>query len=219
MKFRIILLSLILLCIRLFAQDTVKNKGTFKDVKKGYYQNVILKGIDKYEDSIVPAKKKNLGVDLDGINLPSSPDEFTKYWCNSPISQGNAGTCWSFATTSFFESEIFRITGKKVKLSEMYFVYLEYVERAKYFVKQKGDCTLGEGSEANALPRLMKLYGVMPEAAYNGLLKGQTVYDNSKLCKEYETYLAKVKESNAWNDSVVVGNIKAILNRYLGTSC
>jgi len=30
------------------------------------------------------------------------------------ISQDQTGTCWSFSTTSFLESEIIRLTGKKL---------------------------------------------------------------------------------------------------------
>ena len=35
------------------------------------------------------------------------------------ISQDRTGTCWSFSTSSFLESEIIRLTGKKIDLSEM----------------------------------------------------------------------------------------------------
>ena len=46
------------------------------------------------------------------------------------ISQDKTGTCWSFATTSFLEAEIIRITGKKVDLSEMYNVRNTYLDKA-----------------------------------------------------------------------------------------
>ena len=38
------------------------------------------------------------------------------------ISQGRTGTCWSFSSTSFLESEIIRLTGKQIDLSEMYYL-------------------------------------------------------------------------------------------------
>ncbi len=215
MKYRIIFFLFFACSSTLFAQDITKNKGIFEEDHNGYYENTILKGIATFEDSIAPVLKKHFIADLDGINLPTSPEEFTKYWFNLPVSQGNTGTCWSFATTSFFDSEIYRITNKKVKLSPMYFVYCEYIERAKYFVKKKGDCTIGDGSEASALPRLMRLYGVMPDSVYNGLLAGQTVYDHSKLVEDYENYLTRVKESSSWNDSIVIANVKAILKKYM----
>jgi bleomycin hydrolase len=35
------------------------------------------------------------------------------------ISQGRTGTCWSFSTTSFLESEAFRVSGALHDFSEM----------------------------------------------------------------------------------------------------
>ncbi len=81
------------------------------------------------------------------MDLPTSKDEFTSYWYNDPVSQGRTGTCWCFSTTSYFESEVFRLNQKKVKLSEMYTVYWEYVEKAKRFIKERGNSAFEEGSE------------------------------------------------------------------------
>src|SRR5262245_4582115 len=47
------------------------------------------------------------------------------------ISQGATGTCWSFATTSFLESEHQRIHKKTIDLSEMYFARMAYLEKAR----------------------------------------------------------------------------------------
>ncbi|NTW33465.1 MAG: peptidase C1, partial [Bacteroidetes bacterium] len=85
------------------------------------------------------------------MDIPTSVDQFTKSWYQPPVSQGNTGTCWCFSTTSYFESEVYRLTKKEVKLSEMYTVYWEYVEKAKRFIKEKGNSAFGEGSEANAV--------------------------------------------------------------------
>ena len=43
-----------------------------------------------------------------------------------PVAQYLTGTCWSFSTTSFYESEIKRLSGKEIKLSEMWTAYCEY---------------------------------------------------------------------------------------------
>ena len=50
------------------------------------------------------------------------------------ISQGRTGTCWSFSSTSFLESEIIRLTGKQIDLSEMYTVRNTYPKKAENFV-------------------------------------------------------------------------------------
>ena len=86
-----------------------KDKATFEEVKPGYYQNSILKGIDDFEE---PQKKektvKRMKVDLSSWKIPGKPSEYKTVWYNNPISQGNTGTCWCFSTTSFYESEVKR---------------------------------------------------------------------------------------------------------------
>lgn len=196
-----------------FAQD----KGTFQEYKPGYYQNSILKGISEYEEKQEEKKPYTMfKMDVEGMNLPTDPEKYTQSWHNSVISQGNTGTCWCFSTTSFYESEIQRQTGKKVKLSEMYTVYWEYVERAKYFVAQRGDMHLGEGSETNAVARMMQKYGVVPLADYTGLKPGQEFHTHAAMFDELNDYLTGVKKRNAWNEDEVVATTKSILNFHIG---
>ncbi|NOX19520.1 MAG: peptidase C1 [Chlorobi bacterium] len=195
-----------------FAQD----KAVFEKREKGFYQNVIMKGIHDFEKK-EKKERKRLTMDFSGYDLPKSVDEFQQYWHNAPISQGNTGTCWSFSTTSYFESEVYRLNGIKVKLSEMWTAYWEYIEKAKGFVKTRGKSLFAEGSEGNAVTRIWKKYGVVPESDYNGMLPGQTIHNHSKMFKEMNTYLQNVKKENAWNEEVVVSTIKSILDTYMGT--
>jgi bleomycin hydrolase len=160
--------------------------------------------------------KKELQLDFSGIPRPSSVSEFTQYWHSTPISQGLTGTCWCFSATSYFESEIYRLTKREIKLSEMYTVYWEYVEKARRFVRERGNSAFGEGSEANAVPRIWKMYGIVPEETYTGLKPGQKYHDHSKLIEEMRNYLNSLKASNAWNEDAALSTIKSILNHYLG---
>ncbi|MBL4651561.1 MAG: hypothetical protein JKY53_01680 [Flavobacteriales bacterium] len=156
-------------------------------------------------------------MDYSNYDVPKSKDEFTTAWCNDPISQGSTGTCWCFSTSSYFESEVFRLSQKQVKLSELYTVYWEYIEKAKYFIQTRGSSEFPEGSETNAVTRMMKKYGAMPWDAYNGLEEGQVFHDHSKLFDEMTAYLATVKRDNNWNEEVTIGTIKSILNHHIGT--
>jgi bleomycin hydrolase len=214
-----LLAFLILFSAAIFAQQMPpKDKGFFKEYQPGYYQCCVLKGIEdfgKTADSVKPPDKR-FKVDLTGKDIPTSVDQFTKYWYQPPISQGNTGTCWCFSTTSFFESEVYRLTKKQVKLSEMYTVYWEYVERAKGVVKSRGAIEIGDGSEANAVNRIWSIYGIIPESDYNGMLPGQTVYDHTKMFNELDTYLKSVKANSAWNEEIVIATVKSILNSYMG---
>lgn len=199
---------------QLSAQD-VKNNGTFVEPKDGYYQNEILKGIKEFNEP-EKEKKKEFKLDFAGMDLPKSKDEFNSIWHNDPVSQGRTGTCWCFSATSYFESEVYRLHQKKVKLSEMYTVYWEYVEKAKYYIKQRGESDFEEGSEANAVPRIWKMYGVVPAEAYSGMLPGQKFHDHTAMHKEMKSYLENIKSTHAWNEEEAVQVIKSILNHYMG---
>jgi len=194
-----------------------KNNSIFKVYEPGYFQNSILKGIDDFEkkDEVAPPAK-TFKVDVAGLDIPSSKDQFKSFWHNDPVSQGNTNTCWSYSSTSFFESEIYRTTKQKVKLSEMYTVYWEYVERAKAFVEKRGNSAFSEGSEGNAVTKIWKLYGIIPYDDFTGLKPGQVFQSHEKMFGEMSAYLKTVKETNAWNEEEVVATIKSIMKHYMG---
>jgi bleomycin hydrolase len=207
-------LTFFLMSSSIFAQKERRDKGEFVTP-----QNEFFKEIQKSSDAFIAKPKKErkaFRLDLTGFDLPKSIDEFTKYWFNAPVSQGWTGTCWDFSTTSFFESEVYRIHKKKLKLSEMYTDYWEYVEKARRFVDERGNSAFGEGSEANAVPRIWKMYGIVPEEAYTGLQPGQKFHDHRQMFAEMSDYLNSVKASNAWNEEEVLSTIKDILNYYMG---
>ena len=191
-----------------------KDKGIFVEPKNAFWDE-IQKATEEFGKK-KPAPEKAFVVDLGALVAPKSLDGFNAVWHNPPTSQGNTNTCWCFSTISFFESEIFRIHGKKVRLSEAYTVYGEYLERAKRFVRERGDSAVAEGSEANAVTRDWKIYGCMPWDAYSGLKPGQKFHDHAKLIAEVSSFLAHLKSANAWNEDEAVATVRAILTHHLG---
>ena len=173
MKSFISLLAVLILISASIIKPQEKNKGVFVEPKPGFYQE-IKKGIDEFNNPI-KEKKKSFKLDFTGINYPQSKEEFKYYWHNDPVSQGQTGTCWSFSTTSFFESEVYRLTGKQVSISPIYTAYWEYVEKVKEFVRTRGKSIVEEGSEANAVTRIYKMYGAVPADVCTGLLPRATV--------------------------------------------
>jgi len=201
------------------AQDKDRDKAVFKEYKPGYYQNFILKDVKAVQAKEDHKKKeKFFQMDQKNMDLPNRLEDYKDhtYWHNPPISQGNTGTCWCFSTTSFYESEVYRLYNKKVKISEMYTVYWEYVEKAKEFVKTRGRSLFDEGSEANAVTRLYRKYGAVPFDVYNGLTGGRKFYDHSQMFEEMKTYLLSVKAADAWNEEAVNATIRSILDHYMG---
>ena len=197
----------------IYSQIQYKNTAVFKKDSSEFFENM-KKEIHEFNEKEKP-QKKSFKVDFTGLSFPTDKKLYREYWHNGPINQGLTGTCWSFSTTSFLESEVYRLTGQKVKLSEMFTVYWEYIEKAKRFVRERGISAFEEGSEANAVTRIWNKYGTVPKEYYTGLLPGQKHYDHSKMIKEMKEFLTSVKQNNNWNEDEVVGTIKSILNYYM----
>jgi len=209
-----VVIVLILLGQLLFAQEQRRDKGVMVEHKNEFMDSIRTE-IGKFAEG--PKEPKiDFQMDFSGIELPASKEEFTRFWYNPPISQGETGTCWCFAATSYFESEIYRLSKREIKLSEMFTVYWEYLGKARRWVQERGNSEFGEGSEVNAAIRIWKQYGIVPEKDYTGLKPGQKFHDHSKMFQEMKGYLEYIKANNIWDEEQVLGNIKAILNQYLG---
>jgi bleomycin hydrolase len=214
LRFLLILFELLIIVSFLTAQTVKRDKGIFIEYKNEFWEEI--KGsVEKFEAK-EKEEKKSFKMDFTDYELPKSTEEFTKYWHNTPISQGWSGMCWNFSATSFFESEIFRIHNKKIKISELHTTYWEYIEKARRFVREKGNSLFSEGSQANAVTRIWKQYGCVPADVYTGMHPEQKFHGHDKMYNEIKSYLNSVKKNNVWNEELVLSTIKSILNSYIG---
>jgi bleomycin hydrolase len=217
MKKIIVSIALLLTSGFSFSQQPA-DKGLMKEGKPGYFQNTIMKDVRAVDDQHEPAKtEKRFQADFTGKDFPTKVALYKQEWHLPPVSQGNSNTCWCFSTTSFLETEVHRLTGQEIKLSEMYTVYWEYVEKAKRFIKERGNSAFAEGSEANAVTREIKEYGMVPESVYSGLEPGRKFHSHAKMFGELSKYLENVRNTNAWNEDMVISTLKDIMNQYMGT--
>jgi len=217
MKKFITLLAFLVISGIVYSQQPA-DKGIMKEGKPGYFQNTIMKDVRAIDDSQQPAQtEKRFQADLSGKEFPNKVALYQQEWHLPPVSQGNSNTCWCFSTTSFLESEVHRLTGQEIKLSEMYTVYWEYVEKAKRFVKERGHSAFSEGSEANAVTREFKEYGIVPESVYSGMEPGRKFHSHAKMFGELDKYLENIRTTNAWNEAGVISTVKSIMDHYMGT--
>lgn len=191
------------------------DKGVFIQSENKFYED-IKKNTEMF--NAPKNEKPNLvfKMDFSTIDAPKSADEFQKVWASQPVSQGMTNTCWCFSTNSFYESEIKRLSGREIRISEQYTVYYETIHKAREFVRTRGESLFDEGSESNAVGRMMKMYGLVPYEAYTGYLPGQKYLDHSVMFDEMKKYLASVKQTSAWNSEMVESTIRSIMNRYMG---
>src|SRR5512139_4237515 len=107
------------------------------------------------------ADRNFLAADLTGFERPTDILEFTRLPHMPPVEQGQTGNCWCYATISLLESELRRLGRAEVKLSEIFPVYWEYVEKARRFIREKGNSFLGNGSEPGSALARIRQYGLV----------------------------------------------------------
>jgi bleomycin hydrolase len=199
------------------AQNTSKGKVILDEKGKGFYYESILKDVNAVEEMLTEKEPFiKFVMDQSAMDLPNNPALYKSVWSNPTESQGNAGTCWSFSTTAFYETEVWRQQGIKVEISEIYSAYWEYVEKARRFIEKRGNSVFSEGSEGNALARIMNMYGAVPLSAYSGLKDGRKYHSHAKMMEEMTTFLNSLKTANAWNVTYGLQTIQAIMNQYIG---
>ena len=119
-------------------------------------------------------------------------------------SQGKTGTCWSFASISFVESEILRTTGESIDLSEMHIVRDVYLDKARNYILRQGKANFSEGSLAHDMLNAGQRQGLVPEQVYSGKSKEQ--HNHKELFKELKSYLDKIVEEHKipsdWEEQV-----------------
>ena len=134
---------------------------------------------------------------------------------NDVESQGKTGTCWSYATASFLESELVRMGKGEYNLSEMFVARNVYLEKAENYVRRHGKTNFGEGSLSHDLINTINKYGLVPNSIFNGFVADLDKHDHSELASLLESYLktiiSKKKPSNLWKDGY-----RSILDVYLG---
>jgi len=159
--------------------------------------------------------RERLTTDFSKIERPKSKNDFKVNFHLDPVRQDITGTCWCFSTTSLLESELKRLGKESVKLSVMFTVYHEYIEKCRRYIREKGNSEVAEGSQNNAVLLRIKEYGVVPLSVYDGLLGKQT-YDHREMVKEIVSYLEYIKKNNYWDEKKSLEYIKLILNKHMG---
>lgn len=153
-------------------------------------------------------------------NKEDGPYQFSiiKEMAVGPVKdQNRSGTCWSFSTMSFIESELIRRGKDFIDLSEMFIVWHTYLEKSKKYVRMHGQLNYGPGGAFHDVVNTIRDYGIVPfdiysgdnigeekinhgemDAVLNELVKGVVKNKNGKLTKQWEVAL------------------KAVLSAYLG---
>ncbi len=147
-------------------------------------------------------------VTLSAQEQPKAPEyEFTTIKENPVTSiknQYRSGTCWCFSALSFVESEILRMKGDSLDLSEMFVVGKSYRDRAVKYVRLDGHLNFAAGSSFGDVLHVINDYGIVPQEAMPGFNYGTDKPEHSELDAVLKGYVDAIKDnpnrklSTAW---------------------
>lgn len=133
--------------------------------------------------------------------------------------QNRSGTCWDYATLSYFEAEILKKTGKTYDLCESFVANKTYMDRAVQVVRLHGDCQFSQGGSAYDPLYCIRHYGICPEDAmpFPGSLYGDSLHNFNEFFSLMEPYVNAVarNKGNKISPQWKVG-LQGILDAYLG---
>ncbi len=95
--------------------------------------------------------------------------------------QQATGDCWSFATTSFIETEAIRLGKKPVVLSPMFFVRPTYINKAENYIRRNGSSFFSEGDLTFSVLKAYKEFGAIPESVFSGKNEVDAMHDHSEM--------------------------------------
>ena len=175
------------------------------------------------QDDLVKSLDKN---GADSVKNKFKFKEFLALENTSVKNQASSGTCWSYSTNSFLESEMVKAGKQPVELAQIFSARYVYADKADSYVKMHGSLAWGDGGACHDVINMYAKYGAMPQSAYTGLQYGTSknkfaemqqvlkamldVYvknPNGKLSPNWKTafssvmdsYLGEVPKTFEWN--------------------
>jgi bleomycin hydrolase len=140
-----------------------------------------------------------------------------KLACTQVQDQYLSGTCWSFASLSFLESEMLRLHNMEVNLSEMFVARHAYMYKIKEHLKQKGKNYFTSGGQFQDVQRVCNEYGIVPETAYTGKPKNTTQHNHGILDTIIVHYVNKLLTNKVTVLNIAQEKyINILFDKYLG---
>ena len=149
-------------------------------------------------------------------DLPKKEIKLEKEYWRTPVkSQGRTGTCWSFSSISFFESEVYRMGNGEFELSEMFNSRQCYVDKADRYIRGQGTNNFGPGGLFHDMLWVLRNHGAATDEAFPGVWPGEETLDHREIHNVLAGYLDGVLKGRAPSQKWKKG-FKAILDVYFG---
>ena len=109
--------------------------------------------------------------------------------------QNRSGTCWSYSTIGFLESELIRMGKGEWDLSEMFVVHHTMLDRAEYVARMYGTAQFAPGGSAYDVIYCLKNYGLVPQDVMPGIKYGSTPADTLPVHTELDAVAGGVVDA------------------------
>lgn len=129
-------------------------------------------GVRLSRTDFVYTLKTNLNPEIEGYKI-------IKLIKSTPIKDQQAtNLCWSFATTSFIETEAIRQGKSPVVLSPMFFIIPTYIDKAEKYIRMNGKSYFGPGDLTFSFLKAYRNYGAIPQKIYAGKIDTTDRYNH-----------------------------------------
>ena len=135
--------------------------------------------------------------------------------------QASSGTCWSFSTISFLESEAIRLgniqdEAKYPDFSEFFVVSTSYKERAEKYVRLDGKLGFSAGSGSGDVFDVVRNHGIVPNAEMTGMNYGTPLPQQAELDAVLYAYVQAVSNARGTLSTAWKRGFDAVVDEYLG---
>lgn len=110
--------------------------------------------------------------------------------------QAQSGTCWSFSSIGFFESELLRLGKGEHDLAEMFVVHKTMEDRAKAAVRLHGDIEFAQGGSFYDVVYCWKNYGMVPQEVMPGIMYKSDRINHTELTAVATAYVNALAKGN-----------------------
>ena len=131
--------------------------------------------------------------------------------------QGKTGTCWSFATTSFIETELIRLGKGEHILSTIWPIRFAYPVKALNYVRLSATSNFSVGGQAHDVMNVIREHGMVPEEIYKGMLIGEEDHNHGEMDAVLKASVEAITKNKGgkitprWQQA-----LESVLNIYLG---
>ena len=135
--------------------------------------------------------------------------------------QASSGTCWSFSTISFLESEAIRLANiqdeaKYPDFSEFFVVSTSYKERAEKYIRLDGKLGFSAGSGSGDVLDVVRNHGIVPNVEMTGMNYGSPLPQQAEMDAVLLSYVQAVSRNTRTLSTAWKRGFDAVVDEYLG---